>query len=251
MDPAALLARHGLPAAGIDPVKGGLVNRVWRTRLHVVRVSARTDHAREARLAAAARAAGVRTPLALAHGDGYSIWERWPGEPPRAVDAVPHASWLALLEDLERVHAHPLEPLPSAPLAPWRGRLQLIDRTQHASGWTREERAALERLLSPVRPTLRPTFVHGDAFAGNVLVDDSGGYVGLIDWGCARWSSLDEECARLETPALEIALTRWADAIDPASLWARRLDLLLEVASFRHAPIGSVRSALQAASGRR
>ena len=230
MDPATLLARNGLPTTGLHAVPDGTTADIWQTDLHVLRIGAAIDHQRETRTARGALAAGVHTTRPVTHGTGYSIWERLPGAPANQVRSVPTTTWGALLADLERLHANPPESPPANAPTTWRGTPALIDRTRHWAHWTETERRVLHRALGTTRPLHHPDFVHGDAWARNVLVDQDGGYIGIIDWGCARWSALEEEAARLEDPALDLALERWKRRLDLPLLFALRLDLLLAVA---------------------
>lgn len=243
MDPAALLERHGLPCEGLEPLPGGTVNRVWRTPTHVLRIAARTDHAREARLASAARRAGIATPAVVAWGHAYSIWERWDGQRASAFGRVPPSTWATLLTELDALHHHPLEAAAPVPEG-WRGRIDLVARTRARARWSPRERWTLERVLGTTREVRDPTFVHGDAYGDNVLVDAKGTYLGIIDWGCSGWSTLEAEAARLEDDALTLALERWHEHLDVALVWAMRLDLLLEVAFHGRTPFDRVRSLL-------
>ncbi|MEJ2292811.1 MAG: aminoglycoside phosphotransferase family protein [Deinococcales bacterium] len=247
MDAADLLRRHGLPTVGLEPVAGGTVNRTWRTEGHVVRIGDAADHAREAALARHARRIGLATPRAVAHGASYSIWERLPGTSAAVFGPVPDATWDRLLDDLERLHRHPLEARPVDAPTTWRGRTEWVDRTQERACWTAAERSSLLRILDAERPLRHPAFVHGDAYGGNVLVDGKGCYVAVLDWGCAGWSALEAECARLEDPALVLALERWASDLDLSLVWAMRLELLLEVTHLGRADAGAVRRALDEA----
>lgn len=246
VDPAALLERHGLPSAGHEPLASGSVNRVWRTRQHVLRLACLADHACEARLAAAARSAGIATPAPVAHGPGYGIWQRWPGRRACELATVPVPAGQALPSDLDTLHRHPPEP-PLAPPERWQGRLASIAGTQARARWSPGERRALRRLLGAEHELRHRPFVHGDAFGDNVLVDAGGACLGVIDWGCAGWSSLEAEAARLEDGARALALERWRERLDPKLLWAMRLDLLLEVARRGRAGFGRVRQALDRA----
>lgn len=227
--PAELRRQHGLPTTGLEPVAGGTVNRVWRTARHVVCLSPHVDHEREARLPQTARTLGIRTPRPVAWGSAYSIWELIPGHPAHSCEWVNVNVWLELLADLQVLHAHPLEPRPPRSEYQWRGRVKLVAATQDHAGWTGSERHALEHVLGVSRPLHHVAFIHGDAYARNVLVDDAGTYVALLDWGCARWSALEEECARLEDDALTLALERLGPSLDTGLMWAMRVDLLLEV----------------------
>jgi aminoglycoside phosphotransferase (APT) family kinase protein len=246
MTPAEILGRHGLPSDHLEELSGGTVNRAWRTRSFVLRVGV-ADHAREARLAQAARARGMRTARPVAWCEGYSIWERLRGACASDFDSLPIGTWEALLDDLERLHAWPPEPRPATTPDQWRGKVGLVERTQEGAGWTQGERVALRRLLGQRLPIGNPFFIHGDAYAGNVMVDEFGAYLALVDWGCAGWGSLEGECARLEEDALELARRRWANRLDSALVERIRLDLFLEVASLGRLPFDRVRAQLDRA----
>ncbi|SEJ54006.1 Phosphotransferase enzyme family protein [Deinococcus reticulitermitis] len=237
--PAALLTRHGLSAERLEEVAGGFVNRVWATPDVVLRVSPSARHAREARVACGALAAGVRTARPLFWGRGYSIWERLPGSPPAALTS---ALWAELLGDLERLHAHPPVPQPARLPTHWQGEPERVAASQAEAGWTAGERARLTERLSTPSPLSEPVFVHADAYRQNVLADAQSRYVGLIDWGNAGWATLEREVCSLEQ--MEPALARWGDRLDRALLARLRLDLLLKVAQAGRLPFGLVWEAL-------
>lgn len=205
------------------------MTEVWATKQHVVRLGVATDHAREAWLANSAIDAGVRTARAVAWGDGYSIWQRLPGKSVSESRCVSDSVWNELLDDLERLHRRPPEPRPCTAQKDERLHgIGLIELSRERARWTKSEVESLTKLLGEPRQH-RLVFVHGDAYAGNVLVDKQGSYVALIDWGCAGWGSLEAECARLEDGALEVAKQRWVDQLDLGLLELLRLDLLIEV----------------------
>jgi aminoglycoside phosphotransferase len=79
------------------------------------------------------------------------------------------------------------------------------------------------------RPQHGTVFIHGDACAGNVLIDRNGSYLALIDWGGAGWDSLEAECARLEDDALELAKQRWGNELNLGLVEQLRLELYLQV----------------------
>ena len=242
--PGDYLRRHGLETRGLQPASAGTVNRVFMTEAHVLRVGKGQHHPREARLALAALRAGVRTARPVAWGEGYSIWERLKGSSVDRAKGCPLAVWHALLDDLEILHAHPLEP--RSPVPDWRADPNLVARTQEAAGWRDEERDLLTRAFSKPHPVRNPAFIHGDAYGDNVLVSN-GTYVGLIDWGCAGWGPLEAECAPLEDEAFRLALKR-PDGLDLNLLWKLRLHLLLSVASLGRVSFETVRAALGEAS---
>lgn len=138
--------------------------------------------------------------------------------------------WQELLNDLERLHDQPLEPYSNAPPRTDEvGASRLIEESNERVRWTESELNLLTRLLAVKPPRHTAAFIHGDAYARNVLVDEQGAYLALIDWGCAGWGSLEAECARLENPALEIAKERWGDVLNIGLLELLRLELLLEI----------------------
>ncbi len=114
----------------------------------------------------------------LVLGSGYSLWQRLPGEMPTPAQLTP-IFWNAVLEDLERLHAAPPEPLVPRPSEWWMGDSGSMD-TGHAD-WTPAERAALLQILSTPYPLTAPVFVHGDVYRHNLLTDAAGRYAGLLD----------------------------------------------------------------------
>lgn len=242
VDPASFFARYGLPLAGLHRVNTGYCNEVWMTDTAVIRLGASTDHAFEASVALGALAAGVQTARPLAWGDGFSVWQRLPGGPPRA-EQLTRALWDAVLADLERLHARP----PVLPIARthdvWTGDASLVDRTHSRAAWTAEEYATLRALLSEPYPLTAPVFVHGDVYSPNILVDDQGLYAGLIDWGNARWATLEHECACLDD--MTVAFARWRGHLNLGLVWRVRLELLLYLAAKTgRVPFTAVRNVL-------
>lgn len=247
MNAAEALRSHRLPSDGLEPVRGGTVNEVWATRRHLVRVGRAADHPREARLANRAAELGVRTARAVAWGYGYSIWERLPGTSISQERTVRESVWGELLDDLEVLHERPLEPYRSElrvdkTLAP-----RLIRLSEERAQWTRSERNLIDGLLSRRSARRGPTFIHGDAYARNVLINEDGAYVAIIDWGCTGWASLEGECARLEDDALELAKQRWRDRLDIGLLERLRLELVLQVLVEGRIGVEAVRQQLETA----
>lgn len=241
-----LLGKHGFPARDLEPLQGGTVNEVWTTKQHVVRIGSATDHHREARLADAAVRVGVRSPNAVAWGEGYSIWPRLPGTSLQQARNVSRLVWQELLNDLERLHDQPLEPSPwSPPRNDTVGASRLIEQSNEHAQWTKLELDSLIGLLTLQRPQHKSAFIHGDAYAGNILVDERGAYLALIDWGCAGWASLEAECARLENDALEIAKRRWGDMLNVGLLELLRLEFLLQILIQGRVGTGAVREQLR------
>ena len=200
---------------GLERATTGLSNTVWLTNEYVLRVSRsqQTSHALEARLALHALTLGIRTAEPLFWERDYSIWQRVNGS--NATPPQPRQVWDALLDDLETWHANP--PFPAPKLEDWVQMPFLHDRSPSAPGiWHADPRllrssfamqlGVTERdriaALFKLRPLERLHFLHGDAFAANIIVY-GGQYAGLIDWGNAQWHALEREYAWLEDDALE------------------------------------------------
>ncbi|MFK7601468.1 phosphotransferase family protein [Deinococcus sp. SM5_A1] len=236
-DPALYFTRHGLGLVGLRRADTGFSNEVWLIDDAVLRLSPRTDHAREAGAALGALAAGVHTARPLYWGMDYSLWERLPGGMPTPAQLT-HTFWNAVLDDLERLHATPPKLYSPRPSELWVGDPGLAG----GADWTPAERAALRRVLSTPYPLTAPVFVHGDVYSHNLLADARGQYAGLLDWGNAGWATLEHECAVLDD--LEPALARWNGRLDLGLLWRLRLELLLKVAGAGRIPPSAVREAL-------
>ncbi len=244
-EPGNYLRAHGVPLDGLRAASGGTNNRVYWTDTHVLRIGAGTDHAREAAIAEGALRAGVRTARPVAWAADYSIWERLPGVPVRTLAdrRVAAGAWPDLLNDLERLHASPPEPVPASLPEAWAGDVRLVDWTQRLAGWSEEERSTIASLLGTHVPAATWRFCHGDAWADNVLVDSDGRYTGLVDWGCAGWQPLEQEASRLEDPALELAVERWP-GLDLALCWKMRLEVMLLAAVQRQTWFDDIRDIL-------
>lgn len=242
--PLDYFGKHGLKVGEVRPAGMGHINRVFMSERYVLRLGDEgSDHAREARLALAALERGIRTARPVAWGRNYSIWERLEGTSYRHTEVRASVPWSALLDDLEVLHAHPLEPKPQDFPKFWSAEVGVITETQGRAAWTKSERTLLLHALGEY-PIRNPAFVHGDAYGDNVIVSPAGLYLGVIDWGCAGWQALEAEASRLEDGALELALERWQD-LDLALLWKLRVDILLRVAALGRLSFASVRSAVR------
>lgn len=245
--PTDYFNRHSLPASNLAAVEKQSANLVYMTDDFVLRLvrpelAQYVDHEREAELGRKAFDLGLKTAKPVAWDKSYSIWERLPGQPLENPETCPPKIWHDLLDTLKLLHQNPLEPRATPP-DPWTGNTDFIEKTQKAADWTSAEKERLTTLLSEPHPVTSPCFVHGDAYADNILVSE-GNFVGLIDWGNAGWQSLEAECASLDAPALELALARWDADLDAPLLWKMRLNLLLEVASYGRVSFSNVRAVL-------
>ena len=241
--PEAVLLEFGLPAQAVTGIHTGFGNRAYLTQDYVIRV-ARNEHQhhdRECRIALAMLRAGVRTARPLGWQRTYSVLERVPGAPIGRGGTASDGVWNALLDDLERVWANPLEPVPELPK--WSA-----DRDVFAvnTDLTRTELEQVHFILNTPRSIRQPAFVHGDAFGENVMVAD-GQYQALIDWGCAGPQPLEYEFSRLPHRAFEVALERHAARLDLPLLYALRLDISFVVATFGYMDWNEVRTVLRLA----
>ena len=254
-DPLEYFALHALTVRCLEQVNVGFNNAVWLTDEYALRVSRShdVDHALETKLALHALTLGICTAEPLFWAGNYSIWQRVAGS--HATPPQPRQVWEALLNDLELWHANP--PFPAPRLEEWVQQPFPWDRTPSAPGiWDTDprllrnefalqleasERKRIADLFKP-RSLERLHFLHGDAFAANIIVQD-GHYAGLIDWGNAQWHALEREYAWLEDDALEIALTR--HDFDLELLYVLRLELLLFVGSLGRVTLGDVRRVLE------
>lgn len=196
----AVAERHGIPWSGAERLPSpGIINVVYALGRDVVLRIPR-DHpihvrqaAREAATIPRVVAAGVRTPPLVAFDDScellpvpYLLVERVHGGrdlESRGVDPADVPDVLrAVGRDLARVHElhGDGEPTPRPD-----GHALIEQRAEE--GWlsgyeTRWLHSWLDELEASPSP---PCLVHGDIQLSNILVDDSLGYVALLDWGCA------------------------------------------------------------------
>ncbi|NJK46668.1 MAG: phosphotransferase [Pleurocapsa sp. SU_196_0] len=246
VNPIQIFNAHGLEVSGLHAATQGLNNAVWLTDSHVLRVAKNdaTNHELEARIALHALSIGIRTARPLHWTRAYSIWERLPGGSARPPQQ-PLMVWEALLDDLERLHAHPPEAAPRvetwaqlpfpwdrppSPAGVWDGDERLLE-NDFALRLEPRERARILELFQP-HEMEKLYFLHADAFSANIQVLN-GAYIGIIDWGNAQWHALEREYAWMEDGALELALQRYPLNLD--LLYAMRLELLLKVGAYGRA----------------
>ena len=248
MKPSDYFSKHNLTSSNLVAVEKQSANLVYLTDNFVLRVVRPElikyiDHAREAKLGLKAFNLGLRTAKPIAWDATYSIWERLPGQPLKDPRACPPHIWTDLLGTLELLHDNPLEPLEN-PVDAWTGDASLVEKTQELAHWTDDEKEQLNTLLYESHVIKSPCFIHGDAYADNIMVNE-GHFVGLIDWGNAGWQALEAECSSMDTPALNLALSRWYDLLDISLLWKMRLNLTLEVTSYGRIPVSEVRAVMR------
>lgn len=213
----AVVARHVGPPRRMAPLHGGLSNHAFDVQTDredvVVRLSDKPDKLaafeREQRAAERARSAGVPTQVIVALGRegawAYIVAQRLPGGP-----AVHHPERLRILEEVGRiaklVHAIPTEGFghhftwtgdgggstpPGA--ATWRAFLidelhaeERLAKLAQLDMLSDHQVGALRQMLAEISAwDGRPVLNHGDLRLKNVVVDDEGHILGVIDWESA------------------------------------------------------------------
>jgi len=215
---AAALARSGVKGAvtGLERLSGGASMESWafacggdsfvlrRAASPEVMAGRALDHAAEAALIRAARAAGVPAPEVVAEltpedgiGSGF-VMRRIAGTPePAAILGLPEpgrllAELAATLVEIHRVPAETLPPLPR--LDPAQG-VEVLAAQFAGFGGDRPIVALGLNWLRRNLPALGPEgLVHGDFRLGNLLVED-GWLFGVLDWELAHIGDFHEDLA--------------------------------------------------------
>ena len=188
-----------LPNVGISnaiyALGKGLVLRVPRAALGFERTLAR-----EAAVVPLAVAAGLRTPRLVRYDTSrsllsapYVVYERVDGhrleQEPGVVPSSPRA-WRELGRDLRRLHhlkvPSTLDLDAPLPVATPEALLDVRLAEGWISPWDHDWLTDWLTALGAHVDGQEKTLVHGDIQAANVLVDDGGDYLALIDWGDAR-----------------------------------------------------------------
>jgi len=224
----AIFARHGITGSWEPLVSTGVANWIYGTREVVLRVA--TDHpdgvpdARTESVAApAAYAAGILTPRMIAFDDTrtivdrpFSLWERVHGETLGRATLSSEATvavWRAVGHELSRLHrlvtacpdpqgyldAPGAEPDSDALLATLTSAGRLDGRA------ARDIAAACREFAQAARAT-ELTFTHGDMHRMNVMCDESGRLLALIDWGDAGWNDPMTDFASMPLEAIPSAV---------------------------------------------
>lgn len=204
---AALAASFGLGPREVQLLPDvGITNAIYAVGkslvLRVPRAAPGFERtlAREAAVVPLAVAAGLRTPRLVRYDASesvlpapYVVYERVDGHrlerEPGVVPSSPEP-WRALGRDLRKLHDLEVPPeLDLDPPLPLDGPEDLLGArlvegwiSSRDHGWLSEWLTALGTHIDGQKETV----IHGDVQAANVLVDDLGDYLALIDWGDAR-----------------------------------------------------------------
>lgn len=206
----AVLDRMGAGRQRIERLPGsGIFNAIFAVgddlilrvpRHHPAFVSAAR---KEALAVPCARRCGVRTPRLVAFDESLdllpvpcALYERSPGRNAGSAHAEPEAAremYRELGRDLAKLHAgavrsEALSGLALEPMDPAHVHLEALVTggylTPLESRWFARWLGELER---GSESGFEPVLLHGDVQVSNLMVDDDGGYLALLDWGGAGW----------------------------------------------------------------
>ena len=239
-----MFARYEIAGAWERLPSTGVANWIYATRDVVLRVA--TDHpdgvpdARTESVAApAAHAAGILTPLMIAFDDTrsivdrpFSLWERIHGRTLGQMTLPSEAgtaAWRAVGRELARVHRlvtvcpDPQGYLDTQGDEPDTDRLlaTLVVEERLDTGTARDIKAAC-REFSEIACTPDVAFTHGDMHRMNVMCDDGGKLLALIDWGDAGWNDPMLDFASMPLDAIPAAVAGYeAEAGEPLDTASR------------------------------
>ncbi len=204
---SALAVSFGLEPEAVRPLPDvGITNAIYALGeelvLRVPRAAPAFERtlAHEAAVVPLAVAAGMRTPRLVCFDPSqsvlpapYVVYERVNGHrlerEPGAISSSP-GPWRDLGQDLGRLHdlevPSGLDLDPPLPMAKPEDLLDDRLADGWVSSWDHDWLSGWLTALGAYGDGHEKTLVHGDIQAANVLVDVSGGYLALIDWGDAR-----------------------------------------------------------------
>lgn len=259
--PAAIGARHGVPAEKVRPMASGVANRAYLLGPDLVLRIPRTqafaaDLVKEAAVIPRARRAGVRTPALVTFDDSrtevdvpYMVLERVPGVDLAALGDAPDGVFREVGRELARLHrvtpggagepaGVPVEYDPEAG-APHRlvdGLLADGMLDAEAARWLR---GWFDRLAGRIPQGAARVLVHGDIAPQNVMVSPGAGaspgaragagpvlLTGIVDWGDAMWADPAVEFAKTPlsgVPALLDGYREGGDTYDVSYAWEARI----------------------------
>jgi aminoglycoside phosphotransferase (APT) family kinase protein len=240
----AIFSTYGIDEAWEQLPSTGVANWIYATGDVVLRVA--TDHpdgvpdARTESVAApAAHAAGILTPRMIAFDDSrtlvnrpFSLWERVHGATLGQIslsDEALMAVWRAVGRELARVHRRvtacpdPQGYLDTPGDDPDLDRLiaTLVAAGRLEVGTARDIRAAC-REIDGAACAVNVAFTHGDLHRMNVMCDEHGRLLALIDWGDACWNDPMADFASMPLDAIPPAAAGYeAETGEPLSSVSR------------------------------
>jgi aminoglycoside phosphotransferase (APT) family kinase protein len=241
---AAIFAKYDITGAWEPLLSTGVANWIYATRDVVLRVA--TDHrdavpdARTESVAApAARAAGILTPRMIAFDDTgtivdrpFSLWERIHGATLGRIKLSREArlaAWRAVGCELARVHRlvtvcpDPYGYLDTPGDEPdVEQLLATLVGDGRLAGAAAGNIAVACRDLGEAARAMDAAFTHGDVHEMNIMCEEGGRLLALIDWGDAGWSDPILDFASMPLDIIPSAVAGYeAEAGEPLNAGSR------------------------------
>jgi hygromycin-B 7''-O-kinase len=232
----AIAARYDIHPAAIREIPGGVANQTFILGDHLFLRIPRTpqyeaDLAKEVAVIPIARDAGVQTPAIVDFDDTralidapYMVLERVHAID--LVDSTPHDSlWRQLGEQVRLLHDIKQQDLAGVLVHEEGDPRSTVDRLA-SDGFIDPGTANwlltwFDRLATRFDREAPRVLLHGDLAPQNVMVDDKGHFVALIDWGDAAWGPAGAEFAKLRLEDVAELLPGYGRAgeLEAAALW--------------------------------
>lgn len=231
----AIAAHHGVPIESLDVPRlqgqanltvflgSDLVLRIPRTR------KASTLLAKEAEVIPLVQDAGVPTSSIVDHDESlqiagvpYLILERLHGETwaeSGIIDRRAYESLGEILVTLHQIRPDVVRDTAAIPgpftFSPDEVVQELRDAGEIGTAQADWLLGQFERLLPHDRPQPELVLVHRDVTSSNVIMDQHGSAVALIDWGCAEWGMPARDLVGLPIQALPDLISGYRAALRP------------------------------------
>lgn len=245
---AAMFSAYGVRGAWQPLTSTGIANWIYATDDVVLRVATNhpdgvPDARTESVAAPAAHAAGILTPRMIAFDDSltlvnrpFSLWERVHGATLGKISLSNEAQstvWRAIGRELARVHGlvtscpDPQGYLDTPGDEPDTDRLlaTLVADGRLDVGTARDIGAACGELEGAAR-AVNVAFTHGDVHRMNVMCDESGRLLAIIDWGDAGWNNPMTDFASMPLEAIPSAVSGYEAEIGETLNSAARARLI-------------------------
>jgi aminoglycoside phosphotransferase (APT) family kinase protein len=235
----AIATRYGVRPEAVREVPGGVANRTYALGDHLFLRIPRgpefeADLRKEVNVIPIARATGVRTPAIVDFDDTrtiadapYMVLERI-----HAIDLIDSSTqdpslWPELGKQISLLHDVKPQQLDGVPTHEDDDPRPVVDRLA-TSGYLDAGTAKwlitwFDHLATRFDREATKVLLHGDLAAQNVMVDQSGRFVALIDWGDAAWGHAGAEFAKLRLEQVARLLPSYGQAapgeLEAAALW--------------------------------
>jgi aminoglycoside phosphotransferase (APT) family kinase protein len=235
----AIAARYGVRPDAIREVPGGVANRAFalgdQLFLRIPRSQEfEADLLKEVVVIPVARAAGVRTPAIVDFDDTralvdapYMVVERVLATDLVDSPAEDRRLWSELGEQVRLLHDVKHQQLVGVPVQEYGDPRPTVDRLATSgfidAGTANWLQAWFDRLATSLDREAPKVLLHGDLAPQNLLVDQTGRYRALIDWGDAAWGPRGAEFAKLRLEQVAELLPSYGHPghgeLEAAALW--------------------------------